>query len=51
MKAFMPKGLFTDLMILGGMGMLFYGLHLHWPWLAFTVIGSLVLALGLWWLE
>jgi len=37
LKAFIQKGLFTDLLIFGGLGMVFYGLNLHWPWLAYTV--------------
>lgn len=47
LKAFMPKGLFTDLLILAGLGMLFYGLHLYSPWIAFAVVGSLLILFGL----
>jgi hypothetical protein len=46
LKAFMPSGLFTDFLILAGLGMLFYGLHLVAPWLAYAVIGTLVLIIG-----
>ena len=46
MKAFMPKGLFTDLLIVAGLGMLFYGLHIFSPWLAFTVVGSILIIFG-----
>jgi len=48
LKAFMPNGLFTDLVILAGLGMVFYGLYLNWPWLAFTVVGAALVVLGVW---
>ena len=48
MKASTPKGLFTDALILGGLGMVFYGLHIHWPWAAYTVVGSALVVLGVW---
>lgn len=47
LKASMPSGLFTDLVILAGLGMLFYGLHINWPWLAFTVVGAVLIAFGI----
>lgn len=47
LKAFMQLGLFTDLLILVGLSMIFYGLHLHWPWLAFTVVGGLITFLAI----
>lgn len=47
LKAFMQSGLFTDLHIIGGLGMLFYGLHLYQPWVAFTVVGAVLAALGI----
>ena len=46
LKAFMPSGLFTDLIILAGLGMVFLGLYINWPWLAFTVVGSVLVILG-----
>ena len=46
LKAFIPRGLFTDAVILAGLAMLFYGLYLNQPWLAFTVVGSLLVILG-----
>lgn len=46
LKAFIPNGLFTDLVILAGLGMVFYGLYINWPWLAFTVVGTALVALG-----
>lgn len=47
LKAFIQKGLFTDLLIGGGLGMVFYGIQIHWPWLAFTVVGTALVGLGL----
>lgn len=46
LKVFTQPGLFTDLVILAGLSMLFYGLFLQWPWLAFTVTGSILIILG-----
>jgi len=42
------SGLFTDLLILAGIGMLFYGLHLVAPWIAFAVVGVLLFIIGAW---
>lgn len=47
LRVFMRKDLFTDLVILSGLGMIFYGLYMHWPWLAFVVVGVVVLVFGL----
>lgn len=46
LKASTARGLFTDFLILAGLGMMFYGLHLFSPWIAFTVVGALLAALG-----
>lgn len=35
-----------DVLILGGLSMLFYGIYLYCPWLAFTVCGSIVFVMG-----
>lgn len=42
----MNKGLFTDLLVIAGLAMLFYGLWLRAPWLAWSVVGALVIVLG-----
>jgi len=47
LEAFTRLGLFTDLLILTGLAMIFYGLWLYQPWLAFTITGSLVLLIGI----
>lgn len=40
----MVKELFVDFIGIAGLIMLFYGLHSLAPWLAFTVVGALLLA-------
>ena len=40
-------GIVCDAAILGGLGMMFYGLHTYKPWLAFTVTGGTLMAFGL----
>jgi membrane-bound ClpP family serine protease len=37
----------AELLILTGLGSLGYGLHMYRPWVAFAVVGALVLALGI----
>lgn len=37
------KELFVDLVGVAGMGFLFYGLHMLFPWLAFSVVGVLMI--------
>jgi hypothetical protein len=39
-----------DLFVFGGLSMLGYGLYLKEPWIAFSVCGALLIALGLGWL-
>jgi len=40
-----------DVFVLGGLGMLGYGLYLFTPWTAFAVCGALLMLLGLGWLD
>ena len=40
-----------DVFVLGGLGMLGYGLYLFIPWVAFAVCGALLMLLGLGWLD
>lgn len=40
------NSLLADFLILVGLAGIFHGLHIHRPWLAFVVVGSLVLLLG-----
>jgi hypothetical protein len=35
-----------DIFIFGWMAMLFYGLNIQWPWIAFTVCGVLLMLIG-----
>lgn len=35
-----------DFLFFGGLGMLGYGLHLVFPWLAFAVCGTLLMLVG-----
>ena len=40
-----------DVFVLGGLGMLGYGLYHFIPWTAFAVCGALLMLLGLGWLD
>ncbi len=44
---FTLTGLFIDLLIFGGMAMLFYGLHQAYPPAAYVVVGAALIFLGL----
>jgi hypothetical protein len=35
-----------DCFVFGGLGILFYGLYLFRPWVAFTVCGTILLSIG-----
>lgn len=36
-----------DLLFFGGLGMLFYGLYQAKPWIAYTVVGSIIFLISL----
>jgi len=37
---------FSDLLIVFGLSMLFYGLYLFIPWVAYTIIGTIIFLIG-----
>ena len=47
MKSNIFIDLFADFLCVVGVGLLGYGLYLYEPWISFTVVGAILLLIGL----